>query len=88
MVNLFGIATVSAKAVIVLCGRGSPVSMDFTVNDCIDERAQAAKSRAVKIAPLARAKVRAMTDAQKKALSLKMKEVWKKRKAEAAMRKG
>jgi hypothetical protein len=47
----------------------------------------AAKSKAVKKAPPGKAKARAKTAAEKKALSLKMKAVWRKRKAEAAKKK-
>ena len=49
------------------------------------KRGNAAKAaKAPKAQPSASAKLRTKTAAQKKALSLKMKEIWKKRKAAAA----
>jgi hypothetical protein len=52
------------------------------------KRAQVMKpATAPKMSPTASNKARAKTDAQKKALSLKMKAVWKKRRAKAAAEK-
>ena len=50
-------------------------------------KAEVKKKAAAKKAA-SRPKARAKTEAEKKALSLTMKEVWKKRKAEAAKKKG